>query len=127
MPILEKIMADATNSSLTEVKIINADDHFCDISIPVCDTAITFEIRPRDRNHEKYVISKMNLTNNCLNPPWCLTPPCICKSFLVNELNLRLQNLTTENDLSFPYQSHHYVWSLTNGNALFYNSYNSLS
>ena len=106
-------MADATNSSLTEVKILVKSSGQCNNEPDAC-TAITVEIRPRDRNHETYVISKMKLTKDCLTPPY---PPC--KSFLVNELNLRLQNLTTENDLSFLSQYDHY--RVPYGNSLFYN------
>ena len=112
-------MADATNSSLREIKIELSNQ--CDTLLIDYDTAITVEIRPRNRNHWTYVIYKMALTKDCH-----MLMPYLCKSSLVIELNLRLQNLITENDLSFPYQCQHQS-PVPYGNSLFFDYSNSLS
>ena len=60
MPVLEKIIIGVTNSSLSEVEIqTDSRPYRRDNSIP--RKLIGMKIQPRDKDHENYVVSKMNL------------------------------------------------------------------
>ena len=91
MPVLEKIIIDITNSSLSEVEIQT------DTTPSRRDNPGRFlgiKIQPRDKSHENYVISKMNYTE---------TEDCFhgfCNSSFTDEMNLMLQNETTKNNLT---------------------------
>ena len=91
MPVLEKIVIDVTNSSLSEVEIQT------DTTPSRRDNpwrVLGIKIQPRDKNHENYVISKMNYTE---------TEDCslgFCNSSFTDEINLMLHNKTTRNNLT---------------------------
>ena len=93
MPVLEKIIIGVTNSSLSEVEIqTDSRPYRRDNSIP--RKLIGMKIQPRDKDHENYVISKMNYTE---------TEDCFrgfCNSSFTDEMNLMLQNETTKNNLT---------------------------
>ena len=93
MPVLEKIIIDVTNSSLSEVEIQTIGGRFRrDNSTDYALLGI--EIQPRDKSHENYVISKMNYieTEDCFHGH--------CNSSFSDEINLMLQNETTKNNLT---------------------------
>ena len=73
--VLVNIVSDITNSSKSAVDSILDDDFdwFENMSI------ISVSVKPRDKTHENYIISKMNLS----------LP-------LRDEINLRMQNETTD-------------------------------
>ena len=80
-PVLLNIVADITNSSRSAVELILDDDvppgWFENMSY------ISVSVKPRDKTHENYVISKMNLSYP-----------------LRDEINLRMQNETTETNIN---------------------------
>ena len=93
MPVLEKIIIGVTNSSLSEVEIqTDSRPYRRDNSIP--RKLIGMKIQPRDKDHENYVISKMNYieTEDCFHGH--------CNSSFSDEINLMLQNETTKNNLT---------------------------
>ena len=77
--VLVNIVSDITNSSMSAVDSILDDDFdwFENMSI------ISVSVKPRDKTHENYIISKMNLS----------LP-------LRDEINLRMQNETTETNIN---------------------------
>ena len=100
MPVLEKIVIDVTNSSLSEVEIQTPGmpsrrDNSTHYSL------LGIKIQPRDKNHENYVISKMNYneTEGCFHEyngsSWIH-----CNSSFTDEINLMLENETTKNNLT---------------------------
>ena len=92
MPVLEKIIIDVTNSSLSEVEIQTDTTPLHGLDNP--GRLLGIKIQPRDKSHENYVISKMNYTE---------TEDCslgFCNSSFTDEMNLMLQNKTTKNNLT---------------------------
>ena len=77
--VLVNIVSDITNSSRSAVDSILDDDFdwFENMSI------ISVSVKPRDKTHENYIISKMNLSYP-----------------LRDEINLRMQNETTETNIN---------------------------
>ena len=79
--VLLNIVADITNSSRSAVELILDDDvppgWFENMSY------ISVSVKPRDKTHENYVISKINLSYP-----------------LRDEINLRMQNETTETNIN---------------------------
>ena len=124
IPVLEKIIIDVTNSSLSEVEIqtdtaplhgrddprrhlgVKIQSRYGQETIKIqTDTTplhgrdnpgrlLGIKIQPRDKSHENFVISKMNYTE---------TEDCslgFCNSSFTDEMNLMLQNETTKNNLT---------------------------
>ena len=99
MPVLEKIIIDVTNSSLSEVEIqTDSRPYRRDNSIP--RTLIGMKIQPRDKDHENYVISKMNHieTEDCFHE--YEGGAKYCNSSFTDEMNLMLRDETTKNNLT---------------------------
>ena len=99
MPVLEKIIIGVTNSSLSEVEIqTDSRPYRRDNSIP--RKLIGMKIQPRDKDHENYVISKMNYieTEDCFEKEQLWAK--YCNSSFTDEINLMLQNETTKNNIT---------------------------
>ena len=99
IPVLEKIIIDVTNSSLSEVEVQTPGmptrrDNSKHSSL------LGIKIQPRDKNHENYVISKMNYieTEDCFEKEQLWAK--YCNSSFTDEINLMLQNETTKNNLT---------------------------
>ena len=101
MPALEKIIIDVTNSSLSEVEIEWIRYRRFRLDDSKDYALLGIKIQPRDKNHENYVISKMNYneTEGCFHEfngsSWIH-----CNSSFTDEINLILQNETTKNNLT---------------------------
>ena len=99
MPILEKIIIDVTNSSLSEVKIQYEGKRFrLDNSKDYAILGI--KMQPRDKSHENYVISKTNYieTEDCFEI--YNGSAKYCNSSFTEEINWMLRNETTKNNLT---------------------------
>ena len=104
MPVLKKIIADVSNSSLSEVEVQKGSIPFysgLDDSKDsrIKDTLIGIKIMPRDKNHEDYVISKMGHieTDDCIED---YSGVKYCNNSFTDQLDSRLQNESTQNELS---------------------------
>ena len=106
MPVLKKIIADVSNSSLSEVEVQKGsipfysglDDSKDSVLCAHCGF-IGIKIMPRDKNHEDYVISKMGYieTDDCIED---YSGVKYCNNSFTDQLDSRLQNESTQNELS---------------------------
>ena len=101
MPVLKKIIADVSNSSLSEVEVQKG--HIPTFYSGLDDSKdfvfVGIKIMPRDKNHEDYVISKMGYieTDDCIED---YSGDKYCNNSFTDQLDSRLQNESTQNELS---------------------------